>query len=80
MLVLIGLAISTIVALVIAKILNRKFFMIWLCVFITMGAIVISISVTGAIIISGITNKSMLYLIEAVLCWVASVIVWRDEI
>lgn len=80
MLVLIGLAISIIVALVITKIFNRKFFMIWLCVFITMGAIVLSISATAVIITSGITNKSMLYLIEAILCWVASVIVWRDEI
>lgn len=80
MLVLTGLIISIIVALVIAKILNRKFFTIWLCVFITIGTIVISISVIASIIISGITNESMLYLIEAVLCWIASVIVWRSEI
>lgn len=54
MLVLIGLIASLIVALIIAKILNRKFFPIWLCVFVTIGAIAVSILTVVSIVEYGI--------------------------
>ena len=61
MLVLIGLIASLIIALVIAKILNKKFFPIWLCVFVTMGAVAVSILTIATIVEYGIINESMLY-------------------
>lgn len=80
MLVLIGLIASVIIALVIAKILNKKFFPIWLCVFVTMGAVAISILTIATIVEYGIINESMLCLIAAVMCWISAVIMWRSEI
>lgn len=80
MLVLICLIASLIIALVIAQILNRKFYLIWLCVFVTMGAVVISILTTTTIVEYGIINESMLYLIAAVMCWISAVIMWRSEV
>ena len=77
MLVLIGLIASLIVALIIAKILNRKFFPIWLCVFVTIGAIAVSILSILTIIQVGVTNESMLYLFAVLLCWIASIVMWK---
>lgn len=80
MLVLIGLIASLIIALVITKILNKKFFPIWLCVFITIGAIAVSILTIVSIVDDGIINESMLCLIAAIMCWIGSVTMWRIEI
>lgn len=80
MLVLIGLIASLIIALVIAKILNKKFFPIWLCVFVTMGAVAVSILTIATIVEYGIINESMLYLIAAIMCWISAVTMWRSEI
>lgn len=80
MLVLIGLIASLIVALIIAKILNRKFFPIWLCVFVTIGAIAVSILTVVSIVEYGIINESMLTLIGAVMCWIGAVTMWRSEV
>lgn len=77
MLVLIGLIASLIVALIIAKILNRKFFPIWLCVFVTIGAIAVSILSILTIIQVGVTNESMLHLFAVLLCWIASIVMWK---
>lgn len=80
MLVLIGLIVSLIVALIIAKIFNRKLYPIWLCVLVTMWAIMISFLTIVTIIDFGVTNESMLCLIVAVLGWISSVTIWRDEV
>lgn len=80
MLVLIGLIVSVIVALVLSKILNRKFYLIWLCVFVTMGAVAVSILTIGSIVEYGITNESMLCLIAAIMCWIGAVTMWRSEV
>lgn len=80
MLVLIGLITSVIIALVIAKILNKKFFPIWLCVFVVIGAVVISALTIAMIVEYGIINESMLCLIAAIMCWIGSVTMWRSEI
>lgn len=77
MLVLIGLIVSLIVALIIAKILNRKFFLVWLCVFITMVTVVISFLSIVTIIEFGVTNESMLTLFVAILSWISSITVWK---
>lgn len=77
MLVLIGLIASLIIALVITKILNKKFFPIWLCVFITIGAIAVSILTIVSIVEYGIINESMLCLIAAIMCWISSVTMWK---
>lgn len=80
MLVLIGLIASLIVALIIAKILNRKFFPIWLCVFVTIGAVVVSILAIVTIVEYGIINESMLCLIGAIMSWISAVTMWRIEV
>lgn len=80
MLVLIGLIASLIVALIIAKILNRKFFPIWLCVFVTIGAIAVSILTVVSIVEYGIINESMLTLIGAIMSWISAVTMWRIEV
>lgn len=80
MLVLIGLIVSFITALIISKILNRKFYPIWLCVIVTIWTIMISFLTIVTIIDFGITNESMLLLIIAVLGWISSVTIWRDEV
>lgn len=80
MLVLTGLIISLIVALIIAKILNRKFFPIWLCVFVTIGAVAVSILAIVTIVEYGIINESMLCLIGAIMCWISAVTMWRSEV
>lgn len=72
MLVLIGLIVSPVVAIIIAKILNRKFFPIWLCVFCTVGAIAASSLTIVAIAEYGITNGTMLCLIGSILCWISA--------
>lgn len=77
MLVLIGLIASLIVALIIAKILNRKFFLVWLCVFITMVTVVISFLSIVTIIEFGVTNESMLTLFVAILSWISSITMWK---
>ena len=77
MLVLIVLIVSLIVALIIAKILNRKFLSIWLCVFVTIGTIAVSILSILTIIEVGVTNESMLYLFAVLLCWIASIVMWK---
>lgn len=77
MLVLIGLIVSLIVALIIAKILNRKFLSIWICVFVTIGTIAVSILSILTIIEVGVTNESMLYLFAVLLCWIASIVMWK---
>ena len=79
MLVLSGLIASLIVALIISKILNRKFYPIWLCVLVTMWAIMISFLTIVTIIDFGVTNESMLCLITAVLGWISSVTIWRAK-
>lgn len=73
MLVLICLIVSLIVALIMAKILNRKFLSIWLCVFVTILTIVFSTLTIMTIVECGIINKSMLYLIGVVMCWISTV-------
>ena len=80
MLVLIGLIASLIVALIISKILNRRFYPIWLCVFVTIGAIAVSTLTIMMIVEYGIINESMLTLIGAVMCWISAVTMWRSEI
>lgn len=80
MLVLIGLIVSLIIALIISKILNRKFYSIWLCVIVTIWAIMISFLTIVTIIDFGITNESMLFLIVAVLGWISSVTIWMSEV
>lgn len=80
MLVLIGLITSLIIALIISKILNQKFLPIWLCVFVTILTIVISILTIMMIVEYGITNESMLTLIGVVMCWISAVTMWRSEI
>ena len=80
MLVLIGLIVSLIVALIIATILNRKFLPIWLCVFVTIGAIAISFLAIVTIIEFGIINESMFTLFAAVMCWISAITMWRSEI
>lgn len=77
MLVLISLIASLIIALIIAKILNRKFFLIWLCVFITIGAIAISFLAIVKIIEFGIINESMFTLFAAVMCWISAITMWK---
>lgn len=80
MLVLIGLIVSLIVTLIITKILNRKFFPIWLCMLVTIWAIVISFLTIVTIIDFGVTNESMLCLIAAVFSWISLVTIWRSEV
>lgn len=80
MLVLIGLIVSLIVALIISKILNRKFLPIWLCVFVTIGAVAVSILTIVSIVEYGIINESMLCLIGAIMCWISAVTMWRNEV
>ena len=80
MLVLIGLITSFIVAIIIAKILNRKFFSIWLCVFVTILTIAFSTLTIMTIVECGIINKSMLFLIGSVTCWISVVMMWRIEV
>lgn len=79
MLVLIALIVSLIFALIIAKILNRKFFPIWLCVFVTIGAVAVSILAIVTIVEYGIINESMLCLIGAIMSWISAVTMWRIE-
>lgn len=79
MLVLTGLIISLIVALIISKIFNRKFLPIWLCVFVTIGAVVVSTLTIMMIIEYGIINESMLFLIGAIMSWISAVTMWRIE-
>lgn len=80
MLVLIGLITSLIIALIISKILNRKFLPIWLCVFVTILTIVFSTLTIMTIVEYGIINKSMLYLTGAVMCWISVITMWRTEV
>lgn len=80
MLVLIGLIASLIIALIISKILNRRFYPIWLCVTVTLWAIMISFLAIVTIIDFGVTNESMLCLIVAVLGWISSITIWRGEV
>lgn len=80
MLVLSDLIVSLIVALIIAKILNRKFFLIWLCIVATIGASAVSTLTIIMIIEYGIINKSVLFLIGAIACWISSITMWRSEI
>lgn len=78
MLVLIGLIASLIVALIISKILNRKFYSIWICVFVTIWAIAFSTLTIMTIVEYGIINKSMLCLIVTIACWISAVTMWRS--
>lgn len=80
MLILIDLIVSLIVAPIIAKILNRKFYPIWLCVFVTMWAIMFSFLAIVTIINFGVIKESILCLIVAVLGWISSITMWRDEV
>lgn len=75
--VLFGLIINLIMAWILSKILNRKFFLVWLCVFVTMGAVVISFFAIVTIIEFGVINESMLCLIAAIMCWISSVTMWK---
>lgn len=77
MLVLIGLIVSLVVALIIAKVLKRKFFLLWLCTVVTIGTVAVSILSILMIIQIGVTNESMLYLFAALLCWIASIVMWK---
>lgn len=77
MLVLISLIASLIIALIIAKILNRKFSLIWLCVFVTIGANAISFLAIVTIIEFGIINESMFTLFAAVMCWISAITMWK---
>lgn len=80
MLVLIGLITSLIIALIISKILNRKFLPIWICVFVTILTIAFSTLTIMTIVEYGIINKSMLFLIGATMCWICVVTMWMSEI
>lgn len=80
MLVLISLITSLIIALIISKILNRKFLPMWLCVFVTILTIAFSTLTIMTIVECGIINKSMLYLIGVVMCWISAVTMWMSEI
>ena len=76
--VLFGLIISLITAWILSKILNRNFFSVWLCVFVTIWTVVISFLATVTIVESGVTNESMLCLIAAVMSWISSVTMWKS--
>lgn len=80
MLVLIGLIASLIIALIISKILNRKFYPILLCITVTLLAIMISFLAIVTIMDFGIINESMLCLIVAVMCWISAVTMWRSNV
>lgn len=71
---------SLIIALIISKILNRKFLSIWLFVFVTILTIAFSTLTIMTIVECGIINKSMLFLIGSVMCWISAVTMWRSEI
>lgn len=78
MYVIFGLNVSFIVAWILHKILNRDFFSVWLCVFVTTLTVVVSFLTIVTITDFGVTNESMLYLVSAVLCWISSVTVWKN--
>lgn len=78
MYVILGLNISLIIAWILHKILNRNFFPVWLCVFVTILTVVVSFMTIITITDFGVTNESMLYLTSAVLCWISSVTVWKN--
>lgn len=80
MLVLICIIVSLITSLIISKIFNKfnkKFFLLWLCTVVTTGTIAVSILSILTIIQVGVTNESMLYLFAVLLCWIASIVMWK---
>lgn len=77
MYVIFGLIISLVLAWILSKILNRKFFPVWLCVLITMVTVAISFLSIVTIIEFGVTNESMLTLFVAILSWISSITVWK---
>lgn len=79
MLVLIGLITSFIVAIIIAKILNRKFFSIWLTIVVAMLSVFVTIGVTFMLLENGITNQSMLYVVSAIFCWMSVYVMWKGR-